>query len=287
MVNKTAFKNFLILGKASISSSVALTTATGYILSQRDINLPVIFPVIGVYLLAMSASIINQIIEMRADSLMSRTQVRPLVNKSVSVTNASIISSILGLSGFTILLIFNGLIPALLGLFTLVWYNAVYTPLKYHTAFAAFPGGLTGAIPPVIGWVAGGGEILHPCAIALATFLFIGQIPHFWLILLKFGEEYHIAGIKTITQTFSTIQIKRLILVWILATALAGILLAFFLFINHLSIFYIIHLLSLSLVLYFILWFIKSHNRVFKSAFLLINLYYLLVMLLLIIDVVI
>ncbi len=285
MFNMTWFKNILILGKAGISSSVALTTATGYILSQRDITISVISPMIGVYLLAMSASIINQIIEMRADSLMARTQIRPLVSRSVSVTNASIISTILGLSGFTILLIFNGLIPALLGIFTLIWYDAVYTPLKYHTAFAAFPGGLSGAIPPLIGWIAGGGQILHPCAIALATFLFIGQIPHFWLILLKYGEEYHIAGIKTITQKFSTIQIKRLVLVWILATALAGNLLAFFLIINHVSVFYIIHLLSLALVLYFILWYNKSDRPVFKSAFILINVYYLLVMLILIIDI--
>lgn len=287
MINKTIalLKNFLVLGKAGISISVAFTTAAGYVLSAGILDTTVIPAALGVYLLAMSASIINQIIEKKADSLMPRTKQRPLASLSMTVPSALFLSVLLGIAGITTLYIYNGIIPALLGLFTHIWYNAVYTPLKYRTAFAAFPGGVSGAIPPIIGWVAGGGSILHPAAVALATFLFIGQIPHFWLIIFKYGEEYRRAGIKTITERLSIPQIKRLVLVWVSTTAIAGTLLAFFLIIWHNVVFYSIIFLSLMLFLYFLSWYKNPNLRRHMAAFISINVYYLLVLLLLVLDI--
>ncbi len=288
MIHKTIalIRNYLVLGKAGISISVAFTTAAGYVLSSGKIDSAVIPTALGVYLLAMSASIINQIIELKADSLMPRTMTRPLVNLSITVKTALLLSIILGVVGMAILYICCGTIPAILGLFTHIWYNAVYTPLKYRTAFAAFPGGVSGAIPPLIGWISGGGAIMHHTAIALATFLFIGQIPHFWLIILKYGEEYKKAGIKTITERLTIPQIKRLVLVWVITTAIAGCLLTFFLLIRQNATFYSINLLSLALFIYFLSWYIKPSMHYHKAAFILINVYYLLVLLLLVLDVI-
>ncbi len=271
--------------KAGISISVALSTATGYFLSTGKVDLSVIYPFFGVLLMAMSASMLNQIQERNTDKLMHRTLKRPLVNGSVSVQNAVIISVILAITGFLILFFGSGRLPAVLGLFNLLWYNLVYTPLKYKTAFASVPGGIVGALPPIIGWVAGGGHILHPASMALALFFFIGQIPHFWLILFKYADEYKLAGIKLVTDKFNKEQLKRVIFSWTLATALSGSLLAFFTIIHHNFVFYFIHFVSLGLIAYFVFWLPKKPDHESYKAFIVINVYYLLVMIILITDV--
>jgi protoheme IX farnesyltransferase len=110
-----------------------------------------------------------------------------------------------------------------LGVFTVFWYNGVYTPLKRVTAFAAVPGGLVGALPPVIGWVCAGGDIFDPRIRAVAFFFFIWQIPHFWLLLMRTGEDYRRAGLPSLTSVFSREQLARVTFVWMLATAVASL----------------------------------------------------------------
>ena len=86
------------------------------------------------------------------------------------------------------------------------------------TAFAVVPGSLVGALPPFIGWFAGGGELFNERIMWVAMFFFIGQIPHFWLLLLMFGKEYALAGFPSLNAVFNDNQIKRLSYTWILAT---------------------------------------------------------------------
>jgi protoheme IX farnesyltransferase len=281
----TLLKSVYNLTKSGISISVALTTATGYLLSTRNVDLTVLYPFFGVLFLAMAASTINQVQERNTDKLMPRTQKRPIINGSVTVKQAIGVAILLAVSGFIILLIATGPLPAFLGVFNLMWYNLIYTPLKYKTAFASVPGGVVGAIPPIIGWVAGGGPILHPASVSLAVFFFIGQIPHFWLIIFKYAHEYKLAGIKLVTEKFSRDQLKRIVFSWAIATALSGCMLAFFIIINHNIVFYLISLFSLSLIIYFTLWLVKKPDHESYQAFITINIYYLAIMITIIIDI--
>jgi protoheme IX farnesyltransferase len=109
---------------------------------------------------------------------------------------------------------------------TLVSYNGFYTPLKKYTAFAVVPGSLVGALPPYIGWLAAGGELTDTSILLVAIFFFIGQIPHFWLLLLMFGKEYSFVGYPSLTDIFSENQIKRLSYTWILSTLASALLIA-------------------------------------------------------------
>jgi protoheme IX farnesyltransferase len=84
----------------------------------------------------------------------------------------------------------------------------VYTFLKRKTGFAVIPGSLTGALPPLIGWVAAGGGVTEPLIIYISVFVFIWQIPHFWLRILIYGKEYQEAGLPTLFEHFTKRQIR-------------------------------------------------------------------------------
>ena len=93
------------------------------------------------------------------------------------------------------------------------------TFLKKKTAFAVVPGALVGAIPPAAGWVSAGGAILNFRLGVLCFFFFIWQMPHFWLLLLRYGEEYERAGMPSLTRILSREQLKRIVFTWTLAGA--------------------------------------------------------------------
>ncbi|PLW96647.1 MAG: hypothetical protein C0591_08295, partial [Marinilabiliales bacterium] len=117
----------------------------------------------------------------------------------------------------------SNFLAAQLGLLALILYNGIYTPLKRKTAFAVVPGSIIGAIPPMVGWVAGGGQLSDPRLFILAFFFFIWQVPHFWLLMLKYGKEYEEAGYPSITSMISKQQIKNATFMWTAATAVTAL----------------------------------------------------------------
>ncbi len=175
----------------------------------------------GVFLLACGASALNQVQERDIDARMERTFRRPLPSGMVTRVHAFDVSLALVTVGLFLLLNDGGGTAALLGLFAVLWYNAVYTYLKRITAFAAVPGALVGAIPPAIGWVSAGGSIVDPRLLALVFIFFMWQVPHFWLLILRRGKEYENAGLPSLTRIMGREQIARITYVWIVAAAVA------------------------------------------------------------------
>lgn len=216
------------LTKIRITVFVTVTTVFGFISSAGELNSEIILPAIGILLLACGSAAINHYQERFTDSLMERTKHRPLPSKRISENMVILISGILVMSGTVILYLSAGLIAISLGLLNLFWYNAVYTPLKKKTAMAIIPGSLVGAIPPAVGWVAGGGHIADPQLFMLAFFFFIWQIPHFWLLVLVLNKDYETAGFPTLSQKFSQEQLTRITFMWIVATAVTSILIPLF-----------------------------------------------------------
>ena len=272
------------LGKVRISIPVAFTTFTGYILSHGQFDRGFILPFIGIFLLACGASAFNQLQETETDRIMKRTAGRPLPSGRISKTGALVIALAYFISGCLVLYFGPGLLTLLVGVSTFVWYNLIYTPLKKITAFAAVPGSMVGALPPLAGWVAGGGSLTDPRALALGFFFFMGQIPHFWLLLLKLGKQYESANLPSLTQLLNDEQIKRLTFVWIAATAASAVALPLFKLQTQVWSITLILLLSAGLVVVFtpLLNRLKPFNV--GKSFLLINVYYLFVMLVMIAD---
>ena len=217
------FTILLDLAKIRISLLATLSAATGYLLATGKITIHMLVPTGAVFLLACGSCALNQYQDREIDQLMERTKSRPIPSGRLDPETALWISIGLIVLGSLILFSGAGDLALALGIFSVLWYNLIYTPLKRKTAFAAIPGALVGAIPPALGWVTGGGRILDPRIVGVALFFFIWQMPHFWLLLLDFSEDYKRAGLPSITQLFSRQQIKRIVFIWLLSTGVAGL----------------------------------------------------------------
>jgi heme o synthase len=176
----------------------------------------------------MGASAVNECQERLFDARMARTQARPLPRGVIGFRAALAIAGGLAVSGFLVLLLAHGLVPALLGGLALAWYNAFYTPLKRVSAFAVVPGALIGALPPAIGWTAAGGHLEDPAVLALAFVFFVWQVPHFWMLVAMHEEGYEAAGFPTIVKLLGRRSLARLSFTWMCSTAAACALLPMF-----------------------------------------------------------
>ena len=197
------------LTKARITVFVMLTAATGYIVAAGRLEWVMLLPLAGVYLLAAGASALNQVQEARTDGLMPRTMGRPIPSGRIDRSTALFVAGLMILLGLFCLASVGRNTVTLLyqGVFAVLWYNGVYTGLKRVTAFAVVPGALIGSIPPLIGYTAAGGLPTDPLILLVAAFLFIWQVPHFWLLLLMWGDQYGQAGMPTLTRVFSRMQL--------------------------------------------------------------------------------
>jgi len=225
---KEKIKIFFELAKVKITSFVTVTTAFGYIAASGKIDLMILPVLFGVLLLAFGSAALNHYQEKDFDSKMDRTKSRPIPSGRISPNTVLKISLILILLGSVILILWTNLLALGLGLLNLIWYNFIYTLLKRKTPFAIVPGSLVGAIPPVIGWAAAGGLLADPQIIIIAFFFFIWQIPHFWLLLLVMDKDYQQAGFPTLTQIFNHAQLSRITFIWIIATAVTGLMIPLF-----------------------------------------------------------
>ena len=283
--SENIIRNYLQLSKLTIMLPVSLSGFTGYFIFNPHFSIKLILVSIGILLMAISASALNQIQEATLDSKMERTLNRPIPDGRIKINNAIIFTICTLFAGTYIIYSSGNLLAALIGLFTGLWYNVIYTYLKRITAFAVFPGAITGALPPLIGWIAAGGGILDKPVIFIEFLFFTGQIPHFWLLIVRYGEEYNKAGIPALTNVLSKDQINRLTFTWVLTSVIAAMFLCYFEIIRSGLVIGI--LLAASV---FLIWkfsaLVKSgaDNKNYKKYSTLLDLYFLLVLILLISD---
>jgi len=218
---------WLELGKVKITLAVSITTVTGYLLFQTSVGIGLFLTVAGIFLLASGASALNHIQELQYDRRMDRTRHRPLPSGRISTSGALAVTLVYSLAGGLLLYLGAGWIGLSLGALAYFWYNIIYTYLKRHTPWAVIPGSVIGSIPPLIGWVSAGGSISDPVVLPIAAFFFIWQVPHFWLLILKYGREYESAGFPSLSDSMTDVQIGRLIFLWITGTALITIVFTF------------------------------------------------------------
>jgi protoheme IX farnesyltransferase len=112
------------------------------------------------------------------------------------------------------------ILPLLAAIFAVLLYNGVYTPLKKRTILAIIPGAICGALPPYIGWLGGGGGAVSYTAVLLIGLFVLWQIPHFWLVLLNFKEDYGKSNLPNLLKIFQEDSLKRFFVTWVGALVL-------------------------------------------------------------------
>jgi protoheme IX farnesyltransferase len=186
------------MAKPRLNLLVLMTALAGYALASGSGPRASLAPfALGVWLLAASAAMLNMWMEREGDALMERTRDRPLAAGRLKPRAVLWVGLAVSLAALLLLAQSAGMACAGLGLATWASYLLVYTPLKRVTPLALLVGAVPGALPPVMGWMAGGGS-LDSGALALFCFLFLWQIPHFLSIAALYGEDYRKAGIKVL-----------------------------------------------------------------------------------------
>jgi len=207
-------KDFIVLTKFVLSFAVSLSALFAYIMAKGEIGADMFVATFAVLLVGMGVSTLNQVQEYKEDALMERTKNRPIASGKWSPRTAIIIAAVLITTSLVIIYDLLGFIGVDLFLFSFLWYNFFYTPLKKKSALAVVPGAILGVIPPAIGWLTAGHSLAEPEFFALGLFYFVWQIPHFWLLVMLHYGDYAGAGYPTAMRLFGKISLQRLTYFW-------------------------------------------------------------------------
>ena len=193
-------KDYFQLIKFTLSFMVVFSTVVAYLLAPgvRFNTLQVLLLFAGGMLITGSANAINQILEKNIDALMKRTSTGPVASGRMSIQEATVFAIIIGVAGVLLMWFRFNMESALLGLLSLFLYGFIYTPLKTKNSVAVLVGAFPGALPCLIGWVAGFYDtpIIWTGGLILFAIQFLWQFPHFWAIAWVAHKDYTLAGFK-------------------------------------------------------------------------------------------
>mgnify|MGYP005742179859 FL=1 len=241
--------NFVTLCKPKIVLLLTVTALVGMLLAVEFYSniFNSLASLLGFALLAASSAALNQIFDRESDKNMARTKERPLASGDISLVQALTFTAILLFVGSSLLLYFSNLLTLLITTFGFIFYSLVYTIyLKWATPQNIVIGGLSGALPPLIGWTAVTNEVsLLPLILVLVIFLWTP--PHFWPLAIDRIDEYEKEGVPMMPIAKGVTRTKKEMVVY--AVLLLGASLAPF-FYNLTGYFYLISTTLLNL--YFI-----------------------------------
>lgn len=196
-------RDYLILCKPRVVLLMLLTMWAGMYLGALN---PIpwwlwVTATLGVALMSGSAATLNHIIDHRIDAMMDRTKNRPLATGKLSLNTAWIFATAQGIAGLLILYFGVNTLTAILTLLAAIGYSAVYSIyLKRATSQNIVIGGLSGAMPPLLGWTAVTGQ-LDPQAWLLVLIIFTWTPAHFWALCLHRYNEYKKVAIPMLPIT--------------------------------------------------------------------------------------
>ncbi|MFC0774364.1 heme o synthase [Terrimonas alba] len=193
-------KDYLQLVKLSLSIMVVFSSVISFMLSKgfeayEDKWFRILMLFAGGMLVTGSANAINQVVEKDTDAMMKRTGKRPIASGRMSIEHGWAFAIITGAIGVFILGYFFNLLSAGLAAFSLFLYAFIYTPLKKVSSIAVLVGAVPGALPCLIGWTAGQGQLSLGGWI-LFGIQFLWQFPHFWAIAWVAHKDYVTAGFR-------------------------------------------------------------------------------------------
>lgn len=221
-------KAYISLVKPGILFGNAITAAGGFALAARghiDFRL-FLATLAGLCLIMASGCAFNNYIDREADQKMKRTQNRPLATGFLSVRNALIFATCLGITG-TLLLAYINFLTAGIALIGFIVYVCMYTFSKYRTTQGTLIGSVAGAVPPVVGYCAVSNH-LDSGALILFTMIAFWQMPHFFAIAIYRLDEYAAASIPVLPLKKGIPKTKTYMIIYVAAFIISSLLLPFF-----------------------------------------------------------
>lgn len=210
-------RDYVSLTKPSINRMCLLMTAGGLALAPTAVETwRFVWALVGTALAVASANALNMWWERGSDRLMKRTQDRPLAAGRISDNGALTFGVAIGALSIVILALGTDPLTTALGVFALVSYVLVYTPLKYRSPLALVVGAIPGAVPPLMGWTAAT-QTLEPAGLALFATLLVWQMPHFIAIAMFRKHDYAAAGIQVVTVVRGNRVAKWQAIAWTVA----------------------------------------------------------------------
>ena len=274
---KTRLTLYRELSKSGIVALVLISVLGGYLIGQ-PFDEPfspagLAITLAGVLFLASASSALNQLQERSIDADMPRTAKRPLPTGRLSLTEVTLFIATGLVLGLTLLATISWSV-FWLGILAVASYNGFYTLWwKKHWAYAAIPGAIPGALPALIGHTAASGNLNSPGGIYLFSILFFWQMPHFWVLALRFRKDYELGRFPTLPVALGERVTVLQITLWCLAYVGLALLAPLFLKIGSL---YLLLTLPMCGVLLWKLWRFtqaeaKSSGKAWLSFFLWVN----------------
>ncbi|MCS4284174.1 protoheme IX farnesyltransferase [Pseudomonas sp. BIGb0278] len=220
---QASWRDYVELTKPKVVLLMLITALVGMFLATRA-GVPwtvLLFGNLGIGLCAGAAAAVNHVVDRRIDGLMARTHKRPLADGRIAPMAALAFALLLAVLGMSVLLVFTNALTAWLTLASLLGYAVLYTGfLKRATPQNIVIGGLAGAAPPLLGWVAVTGQITAE-PLLLVLIIFAWTPPHFWALAIHRKEEYAKAAIPMLPVTHGEAYTKLHILLytWVLLAA--------------------------------------------------------------------
>ena len=217
--------SYINLCKPKIVLLLTITALVGMLLSINFYSniLDGLASLLGFALLAGASAALNQIFDRETDKNMNRTKTRPLASGEISLFSALTFTAILLFVGSSLLLYFSNLLTLLITTFGFIFYSLIYTIyLKWSTPQNIVIGGLSGALPPLIGWTAVNNDIsLLPLTLVLVIFLWTP--PHFWPLAIDRLDEYKKEGVPMMPIAKGVSRTKKEMVVYAILLLVASL----------------------------------------------------------------
>jgi protoheme IX farnesyltransferase len=179
---------------------------------------------VGIWLLAGAAFAVNCLIEQNIDARMMRTAHRPLPQGQISTGSVLLFSALIGAAGMAILYVWVNPLTMWLTFATFVGYALVYTAwLKPRTPQNIVIGGLSGAMPPALGYAAVANSVTAE-AWVMVLIIFMWTPPHFWALALYRTRDYEASGLPMLPVTHGAELTRLHILLYTVALVVTTLL---------------------------------------------------------------
>lgn len=220
-------RSYVALTKPRVIELLLVTTVPVMVLAERGLpNLWLVAAtVVGGALSAGSANAFNMVIDKDIDTLMGRTQMRPLVTGAITPRAALLFASLLAAGSVALLWVFTTPLAALLSFAAIGFYVVIYTLwLKRRSEQNIIWGGIAGCFPVLIGWAAVTGDLSVEAWI-LFLVVFLWTPPHYWPLSMKYREDYDNADVPmlAVVRTAPVVGVQVILYAW--ATVAASLLL--------------------------------------------------------------